>query len=63
MLTDNGNQVELPEILAYSVASAARALGVSKSLIHGLIREGDLPAIKVGRRTLILATEIEKRLA
>ncbi|MBU0724368.1 MAG: helix-turn-helix domain-containing protein [Alphaproteobacteria bacterium] len=63
MLTQNGNQFELPEILAYSVASAARALGVSRSLIRCQIREGELPAIKVGRRTLILAAEIDKKLA
>lgn len=60
---NNDNQFELPEILAYSIASAARALGVSRSLIRSLIREGELSAIKVNRRTLILASEIDDRLA
>ena len=45
------------------VASAARALGVSKSLIRSLIREGDIRAIKVRRRTIIPAVEIDDRLA
>jgi excisionase family DNA binding protein len=39
--------------VAYSVPQAALALGISKTSVWKLIKEGDLPAVKLGRRTLI----------
>ncbi|MFO7482582.1 helix-turn-helix domain-containing protein [Oceanibaculum nanhaiense] len=45
--------------LAYSVAAAARLLGVSVSTVRALIREGTLPAVKPGRRTIILAWDLK----
>ncbi|HEY3401535.1 MAG TPA: helix-turn-helix domain-containing protein [Geothrix sp.] len=45
--------------MAYSVPEAALALGVSKSSVWKLIKEGDLPAVKLGRRTLISAEALQ----
>jgi len=39
--------------LTYSVAEAARALGVGRNTVYELIRTGQLPHIKLGRRLLI----------
>lgn len=50
------------EPLAFSIAAAARLLGVSVSTVRALIREGTLPAVKPGRRTLILAWDLKKLL-
>ncbi len=45
--------VPLSDRLAWSVADAAKALGVSTRLITRLIAQGKLPAAKLGRRTLL----------
>jgi excisionase family DNA binding protein len=51
------------EQFAYSPRQAAERLGVSRSLIYDEMRAGRLRALKVGRRTVILATDIEAYLA
>ena len=48
--------------LAYGVAEAARALGVSRDLVHDLIRRGELPSRKLGARTVIPAPGLERLL-
>ncbi|MGD9967469.1 MAG: helix-turn-helix domain-containing protein [Hyphomonadaceae bacterium] len=46
--------VSLPSAkLAYGIKEAATALGVSKTTIWRAMKEGKLPAVKVGNRTLI----------
>lgn len=45
--------------LAYSVADAARALGIGRTQLYAEIREGRLRAIKRGRRTLIRRRDAE----
>jgi excisionase family DNA binding protein len=42
------------EALTLSVEHAARLIGVSRSTAYRLVRDGELPAIRVGRRVLIL---------
>lgn len=44
--------------LAHSVESAARRLGIGRTTVFQLIREGRLPARKVGSRTLIRETDL-----
>jgi excisionase family DNA binding protein len=39
--------------LAYSVAEAARALGISRSYCYELVQQGELPHLSLGRRKLI----------
>ncbi len=42
------------EALTLSVEHAARLIGVSRSTAYRLVRDGELPAVRVGRRVLIL---------
>ena len=39
--------------LAYSVAEAARALGISRSYCYELVQQGVLPHLSLGRRKVI----------
>ena len=48
-----------PPIVAYSVPEAMLALGLCRDSIYRLIKDGRLVARKVGRRTLILASDLE----
>lgn len=41
------------EKLAYSIKEAASALGIGRTTIWRAIRDGKLPAVKLGNRTLI----------
>jgi len=41
------------ERLAYSPDEAAELLGISKELVHDLLRTGQLGSVKAGRRRLI----------
>ena len=51
-------QADIPP-LAYRVEDAAIALGVGRTLIFRLIRDGLLPAVKIGRRTLITLSDLD----
>jgi len=42
-----------------SAKEAADLLGVSRSLVFRLLRDGTLDRIKIGNRTLIRRTEVE----
>lgn len=55
----------LPQValVSYSVEDAARALGIGRSLAFRMIREGQLVAVKIGRRTLVPVKECEAFLA
>jgi predicted DNA-binding transcriptional regulator AlpA len=44
---------------ALSIPQAGRFLGCGRSLIYGLIGSGDLPARKLGRRTVVLRRDAE----
>ncbi|SDU39584.1 helix-turn-helix domain-containing protein [Pseudomonas yamanorum] len=46
------------EPLSVSVEGAARIVGYSRSGVYELIASGDLKAFKLGRRRLILMTEL-----
>ena len=45
MTTSNDEQ------LAYTATAAGALLGVGRSTVYELIRTGELPAIKIGRRS------------
>ena len=51
------------EKLSYGVADVVKASGASRSLIYEQIRAGKLKAHKLGRRTLILAADVQSWLA
>jgi excisionase family DNA binding protein len=46
--------------LLYSVADAARLLGIGKSTLWGMISRGEITTRKIGRRTLILRQTLER---
>lgn len=48
------------EIVSTSVNEAAKALGIGRTSIYQLIREGRLEVVKLGRRTLIKADSIRR---
>lgn len=48
------------EPITISVNSAAKALGLGRTSIYVLLKEGRLDAIKVGRRTLLTTSSIRK---
>jgi excisionase family DNA binding protein len=50
------------ERLAYSVAEAAQAIGVSPGTIHNLIREGSLLSSRVRDRILIQREDLAQLL-
>ena len=51
------------ERLSYGVDEAARMLGLSISSVRKHIREGKLPAKKLGARTIILAADLQRVLS
>ncbi len=48
--------------LVFGIQEAANLLGISRSSIYILIREGKLPVVKLGRRTLIPVQELKSLL-
>lgn len=53
------NHAEALPSLSVSVEEAARLTGHSRSGIYEVIASGDLKAFKLGRRRLILMTELK----
>jgi excisionase family DNA binding protein len=51
------------ERLAYSPEEAADLLGISRELVHDLLRTGQLQSVKAGRRRLIGRHHLEAFLA
>jgi excisionase family DNA binding protein len=51
------------ERLAYSPDEAAELLGISRELVHDLLRTGQLGSVKAGRRRLIGKHHLEQFLA
>ncbi len=49
-----------PEILAYRINDACRALSLGRSTLYKLINEGKLKSITIAGRTLIPRSEIER---
>lgn len=48
------------ERIAYRPAEAADVFGISRAMLYELIARGDIPARKLGARTLILRTDLER---
>jgi len=42
------------EAMTLSVEHAARLIGISRTTAYRMVQSGDLPALRVGRRVLIL---------
>jgi excisionase family DNA binding protein len=48
-----------PERLTMSVEEASDALGISRSLAYELVRRGELPALRFGRRIVVPVRPLE----
>ena len=48
------------EPITTSVNDAAKALGIGRTSIYALIREGRLTVVKLGRRTLVTVESLQK---
>lgn len=46
--------------MLYPIPEAAELLGVQRSTIYRLVGEGEIERTKIGRRSLITATSIER---
>jgi excisionase family DNA binding protein len=54
--------VDEPRV-AYSIAETARALGVGRTSVKGFIRDGKLPVVRLGRRTLVRPADLDALVA
>lgn len=57
-MTSPSNKEAIPR-LAYSIAEACKATGLSSVYLHKLFNDGSLTRRKVGKRTFVLATELD----
>lgn len=46
--------------LTYSVTEVSEALGVPVATIRGWIRSGEMSALRIGRRVLVPASELDR---
>lgn len=46
--------------LLHPVPSAAAVLGIGRSTLYQLIASGEIEVVKIGRRTLVAQTELER---
>lgn len=46
--------------LAYSIPDACRVSGAGRSILYKAMRSGDLRAVKLGSKTLILAADLRR---
>lgn len=54
---------EKPERLAYRINEACASIGVGRSSLYNMIRDGRVKSVKIAGRTLILRSEIERLLS
>jgi excisionase family DNA binding protein len=47
----------------FSIAQAVRFLGIGRSTLYKIIKEGRLPVRKLGRRTLIMRDDLDRFIA
>jgi excisionase family DNA binding protein len=57
------NASEKAQPLAHTVSDACRRLGISRSRLYLLLSSGEIRSIKVGHRTLVPESELQKFVA
>ena len=58
----NGANV-MQDFSTLSIAQTARFLGIGRSTLYNLIKDGRLPVRKLGKRTLILRDDLDQFVA
>ena len=53
----------MPNPLAVTIPAAVETTGLSRSAIYLALKRGDLTALKAGRRTLIVFSDLQEYLA
>jgi len=61
MVTAQANR-ETVERQGYNVRESARIVGVGRTTMHKMIREGRIRPVKIGARTIIPKSEIDRLL-
>lgn len=56
-------KADLPAPIAFSIADAVRAAGVSRTRLYDALARGELEARKAGRRTVIEADALRRWIA
>jgi len=51
------------ERLCYSVAEAARATGIGRTTLYGLIKDGRLRSSKIGKRRVVAVDQLQALIA
>lgn len=49
-----------PQRLTMSVEEASEALGISRSLAYELVRRGEIPSLRLGRRIVVPVRALEE---
>ena len=52
-----------PTPLAHQIPEACNRIGIARTSIYALIKSGEIKSIKVGARTLIPETELQRFIA
>jgi excisionase family DNA binding protein len=53
----------MQDISALSIAQTTRLLGIGRSTLYGIIKDGQLPVRKLGKRTLIMREDLDHFIA
>jgi excisionase family DNA binding protein len=53
----------MQDYATFSIAQAVRFLGIGRSTLYQIIKEGRLPVRKLGRRTLIMRDDLNQFIA
>lgn len=48
------------DVLAVSVNEAARIIGVGRTSIYSMIRDGQIETLKIGRRTVVKTSSLRR---
>lgn len=57
-LREAGTRHEPEAKMAYSIEESAAQIGVTRTMFYGLMRDGQIKTIKIGRRRLITRKEL-----
>lgn len=53
----------MEDIVALSIAQTTRILGIGRSTLYAIIKDGQLPVRKLGKRTLIMREDLDRFIA